>query len=288
MFKTLALSLILAAGTLSAGVVTMTDGTSISGQVKEQADGSVIVVTGAGEVSVAKDKIRSILQDSTQAVASEEDTPYVKAAKERRAKYGNEDGGPRTQNLQANQLLFTIGTLNYLGDAFVIQDPTSGATLLSASDLAGPSFGLAWAHSYTDYVALELWGDYSGIAKEYTISNVRRQFVQQRFDLGVGVKVQKALALGGPEQSISFIPSLGITPFWGQANGSTLSSTGVGDRSYASSSLGASANVGLDLQFGGALIALKLRYLMATDLSPSLKSSNTSAWMPQIGAGFAF
>ncbi len=47
----------------------MTDGSSLTGDIKEQANGDVVVATGAGEITVAKDKIHSVIKDSSAAAA---------------------------------------------------------------------------------------------------------------------------------------------------------------------------------------------------------------------------
>jgi hypothetical protein len=278
------LSAVLSAGTARAAVVTMTDGSSLSGDIKEQDNGDVVVSTGAGEITVAKGKIRSIIKDSSSAapINTGVDNSYIENVEKRRAKFGNQDGLPHTQNLQQDQLFVTAGQLNYTGDAFLVKDPSSGATLLSDSDLAGISYGLGYAHSYTDWVALEVWGDYSSVSKDYTVSGSSSNLSLQRFDIGIGPKVQKAIALGSPEQSLSLIPSIGLTPIWSSAMGSN------GGTSFNSSSVGASFNVGLDFQFGGALIGLKYRYLVSSDVTGSLKSNNTSAGLPQLAVGFSF
>jgi hypothetical protein len=78
-----------------------------------------------------------------------------------------------------------------------------------------------------------------------------------------------------------------LTPVWSSASGSA-SGTGLTTTDFNSSSFGASFNGGLDFQFGGALISAKARYLVSTDVTGSLKSSNTSAFLPQIGVGFSF
>lgn len=275
------LGLGLASAALQAATVTLTDGSSLTGDIKEQANGDVVVATGAGEITVAKDKIRSVIKDgsaSSAAVgaASGVDNSYVEGVEARRAKYGNKDGLPHTQNLQQDQLAVTVGQLNYTGDAY---------SSLS-SDLAGISYGLTYAHSFTDWVALEVWGDYSYVSKDIPITpGTNATLKLQRYNIGIGPKVQKAIALGGPEQSITLIPSIGLTPAWSSVN------AGVdGGTSINSSSLGASLNVGLDFQFGGALIGAKYRYLVSTDVSGTsgLKSSNTSAGIPELAVGFSF
>ena len=276
--KILSLGAVLAASPLHAALVTLTDGSSLSGEIKEQANGDVVVATGAGEITVAKDKIRSVVKDASAGSAQAEagvDNSYVEGVLARRAKYGNKDGLPHTQNLQKDQLAVTVGQLNYTGDAY---------TSLS-SDLSGISYGLAYAHSYTDWVALEIWGDYSYVSKDFAaIPGVTATVKLQRYNVGIGPKVQKAFALGGPEQSISLIPSIGLTPAW-----SSVSAGINGGSTMNSSSLGASLNVGLDFQFGGALIGAKYRYLVSTDVSGSgLKSSNTGAGIPELAVGFAF
>ena len=259
-----------------AGTVTLTDGSSLSGELKEQANGDVVVATGAGEITVAKDKIRSVIKDGTATSAPAVDNSYVEGVLARRAKYGNKDGLPHTSNLQQDQLAVTVGQLNYTGDAF-------SAT---GSDLSGISYGLEYAHSYTDWVAMEVWGDYSAASKDFTVNSVNTNIKLQRFNVGIGPKIQKAFALGGPEQALTLIPNIGLTPVWSSATGSVSNS--AGSTSFNSSSFGASLNAGLDFQFGGALISAKARYLVSTDVTGSLKSSNTSAFLPQLAIGFAF
>jgi hypothetical protein len=279
----LGLGLGLACGSLHAGKVTLTDGSSLSGDLKEQANGDVVVATGAGEITVAKEKIRSVIKDgsassgasSSGSIYSGTDNSYVEGVEARRAKYGNKDGLPQTQNLQKDQFGFTVGMLNYTGDAYTA----------TSSELSGISYGLEYAHSFTDYVALETWGDYSSANKEYDVAGTKTTLTLQRFNIGIGPKVQKAINLGAPEQNIMFIPSIGLSPVFSSAQGSGLAS-------FNSNSLGASLNVGLDFQFGGALILLKARYLVSTDVGNNatggLHSSNTSAFLPQAGVGFAF
>lgn len=264
-----------------AGTVTLTDGSSLSGEVNELANGDVVVSTGAGEITVAKAKIRSVIKEGSPTTAPAVDNSYVEGVEARRAKYGNKDGLPHTQNLQQDQLAVTVGQLIYTGDAY---SPTG-------SNLSGISYGLGYAHSFTDYVALEVWGDYSNASADINLnipSITNSKVSLQRYNIGVGPKVQKAIALGGPEQALSLIPSIGITPVWSSATGSW--SSGGTSTSFSSSSLGASLNVGLDFQFGGALIGAKYRYLMSTQMSgdSSIKSTNTSAGLPQLSVGFAF
>lgn len=280
----LGLGLGLLSGPLQAARVTLTDGSSLSGETKEQANGDLVVSTGAGEITVAKDKIRSVIQDGqVSESAAGVDNSYVEGVEARRAKYGNKDGLPHTQNLQQDQLAVTIGQLNYVGDAFLVKDAT-GATVLSASDSSGISYGLNYAHSFTDWVALEVWGSYAAASKDFSIAGTSYAYRLQSFNVGVGPKIQKAIALGGPEQAITLIPNIGLTPIWSSASGS-IDKTTV---SFNSSSVGASLNAGLDFQFGGALIGAKARYLLASDVTGNLKSNNTSAWMPQLSVGFSF
>lgn len=85
------------------------------------------------------------------------------------------------------------------------------------------------------------------------------------------------------------LPNIGISAVWSSANGS-VNGTGLPGFDFNSSSLGAAISGGLDFQFGGALISAKVRYLLTTDVSGSstLTTNNTSAFIPQIGVGFAF
>jgi hypothetical protein len=272
---------------LSAGaaMVTLNDGSSLSGELKEQANGDVIVGTGAGEITVSKDKIKSIMKDGTPSSAPEGDMSYVNKVLERRKKFGNDDGIPRTENIHQQQIQFTVGQLMNVGDAFLVKD-SAGATILNAADISGLSFGLSWAHSYTDYVALEVWGDYSGVAKDFSLLGASSSYKLQRYDVALGPKVQFAKHLGAVEGGMEIIPNVSLSPMWSGANGSV--SNDAGSTSFNSSSIGAALSAGLDLQFGGALVSVKGRYLMTADVTGSLKNSNTSAFLPQLGVGWAF
>lgn len=285
----LLLALAFAAGALHADTVKLSDGSSLSGQVTQLDNGDVTVVTGAGTMTVPKDKVAAIVSDGSAAAPAEHRNEYVEKVLERRRAYGNEDGLPRTENLQQQQILFTVGQLSNVGDAFLVKDPTTGATLLSAADLAGLSFGIAFARSYTDHIALEAWGDYSAAAKDFTVSGTGNSYKLQRYNIGIGPKVQFASRVGRVESGMVLIPSIGLTPVWSGANGEITSSVaGSTAQTFNSSSIGASLNGGLDFQFGGALLSVKVRYLLTADVTGNLKSNNTSALLPQIGAGFAF
>jgi hypothetical protein len=265
----LGLSTVLAAG-LQAGSVRLTDGSSVSGEVTELDNGDVRVKTGAGDITVPKAKVAAVVKEGSATESNGGyDNSYVEGVLARRAKHGNEDGIPRTGNLQQTQWLFTVGQLNYTGDAF-------SAT---GSNLSGISYGMAYANSFTDYIAMEAWGDYSFASKDLGAGTT---LTLNRFNVGIGPKVQKAIHMGGPEQTLVLIPSIGISPVYSSAVGS------AGGASFNSSSFGASANAGLDFQFGGALVSAKARYLVSTDVSGSLKNTNTSAFLPQLGVGFSF
>jgi hypothetical protein len=272
MFKQLsilAVAAFVAAG-LSAEAVKLTDGSTITGTVTQLDNGDVKVVNAAGETVIAKDKVSAVVTDSSASSAPTEGngtTKYIEDVKERRAAYGNEDGIPRSVNLQKTQLLLTLGQLNYTGDAFT---PTS-------SELAGISYGLAWAHSFTDHVALETWGDYSYAYKE--LPGVKLKV--QRFNVGLGPKVQFATRIGRVESGMVLIPNFGLSAVWSSAE---IDANGT----YNSGSVGGSANAGLDFQFGGAVVGLKARYLLTNDVTRSGANKNTSAFMPQLGVGFSF
>lgn len=256
-----------------ADTVKLSDGSSLSGTVTELDNGDLKVATGAGDLTVAKDKVSAVIKDGSPATA-EHRNAYVEKVLERRRAYGNDDGLPHNVNLQANQLMLTIGQLNYIGDAFSS----------TSSDLAGLSYGLAYARSFSDYAAIEYWGDYSYASKDYSVSGSTTTLKLQRYNLGIGPKIQKAVQIGRVESGMVLIPNIGLSAVWSSANGDT----GAGGTSFNSSSLGAALSGGLDFQFGGALIAVKARYLMTTDVSGSLKSNNTSAFIPQVGVGFSF
>jgi hypothetical protein len=274
--------LFLAAAVFTAAVhadtVQLTDGSSLSGSVTTLDNGDLKVVTGAGELTVEKSKVRAIVADGN-AAGAEHRNEYVEKVLERRRAYGNEDGIPRSENLQSNQLMLTLGQLNYTGDAF-----TS-----TSSDLSGISYGLAYARSFTDFVAMEYWGDYSYASKDYTVAGSTTTLKLQRYNLGVGPKIQKAMRVGRVESGMVLIPNIGLSAVWSSANASA-SGAATTTSDFNSSSLGAAIGGGLDFQFGGALISAKVRYLLTTDVTgnSALKSSNTSALIPQVGVGFSF
>lgn len=267
------------AAPLAAGSVALTDGSSISGELTQLENGDIKVKNAAGEVTVAKDKIASVIQDGSPTSTPAGDDSYIREVEARRKAYGNQDGLPRTVNLQSNQLMLTIGQLNYTGDAFSS----------TASDLSGISYGLAYARSFSDMAAMEYWGDYSYASKDYTVAGNTTTLKLQRYNLGVGPKIQKAIQLGRVESNLVLLPNIGLSAVWSSAN-AAASGVGVTGASFNSSSIGAALSAGLDFQFGGALLAIKARYLLTTDVSGTagLKSTNTSAWMPQIGVGYSF
>jgi hypothetical protein len=281
------MSLILAAGLLAtvitraqADTVKLTDGSSLSGTVVQQANGDYKVTTGAGEMTVEKAKVASVVSESSAAAApTYSGDAYIKKVQERREAYGNDDGIPHSVNLQSNQLSLTLGQLNYTGDAF-----TS-----TSSDLSGISYGLAYAHSYTDFIALELWGDYSYASKDYTVAGSTTTLKLNRFNIGVGPKVQRAVQIGRVESGMVLLPNVSLSAVYSGA-AATASGTAGPDTTFNSSSFGGALGGGLDFQFGGAVIGVKARYLLTTDVSnqASLKSSNTSAFIPQVTVGFNY
>jgi hypothetical protein len=273
----LALALGLLSPQLHADTVRLTDGSSLSGTVTELDNGDLKVVTGAGEMTVARAKVAAMVKDGSAGAGHRNE--YVEGVLERRRAYGNEDGVPRAVNLQGNQLMLTLGQLNYTGDAF--------STL--SSDLSGISYGLAYARSFTDMVAIEYWGDYSYASKDYTVAGNTTTLKLQRYNLGLGPKVQKAMRVGRVESGMVLIPNVGLSAVWSSANASA-SGVATTTTEFNSSSFGAAISGGLDFQFGGALISAKVRYLLTTDVTgnSSLKSSNTSALIPQVGVGFSF
>lgn len=258
-----------------AGVVSLTDGSSLSGELKEQANGDVIVVTGAGEITVAKDKIKSIVKDGSASSAKPEgDMTYVNKVLARREKYGNEDGIPRSANLQQRQIAFTIGQLSYVGDALAF-GPSGSAT-----DFNSIYYGLSLANSFNDVSGWELWGGYGIGEKDYG-SAIGKVSVQ-RSDISFMPRLQKAINLGQAESPVMLIPHVGIGPVYSYV------STMAPGAFRGGSAVGGALSAGLDFQFGSALVGFKYRYLLSQDTSGSLNSRNLSASLLQASAGWAF
>ena len=256
---------------LSAGLVTLNDGTSLSGDLKEQENGDVIVVTGAGEVKVAKDKIRSIVKDSN-AAAPQADMSYVNKVKARREKYGNEDGIPRTKMLNQTQIAFNLGYLSYVGNA-----------LGSSTDFNGMYFGMSVSNSFNDLVGWEAWGGYGFGQHDYGAgTGFSWNVTAQRWDISFLPRLQKAISLGSAEDQIMFIPHFGIGPIY--------SNVTVGDplSSFNSGALGGVFSVGADFQFGPALVGLKYRYIMSYLLSDTFTNRDATASLVQVNVGWAF
>ena len=262
-------------GMIHAATVTLTDGSSLSGEIKEQANGDIVVVTGAGEVTVMKDKIRSVIKDGNTAAAKPEgDFSYMEKVKARREKYGNEDGIPRTANLQQRQISFSLGQLSYIGDALAF-GPTGGA-----ADFNSIYYGMGISNSFNDVSGWELWGGY-GIGEKNYGSGIRKIAIQ-RSDVSFMPRLQKAINLGAAESPVMLIPHIGIGPVYSYV--SSLAPSGF----FGGSAVGAGFSVGADLQFGSALIGLKCRYLLSQDTSGTLNSRNLSAVLPQVSMGWAF
>ena len=256
---------------LVAGLVTLNDGTSLSGELKEQDNGDVIVVTGAGEVKVAKDKIRSIIKDASVSGAAQGDFSYVNKVKARREKYGNEDGLPRTQMINQTQVSFSLGYLSNFGDALGTD----------ASNFNGPYFGLSIANSFNDLVGWELWGGYGFGQHDYGAGNV----FAGRWDVAFEPRLQKAISLGAVEQQIMFIPHFGVGPV---LSGVLVSVPGDTEGAIA---VGGVFSLGVDFQFGPALVGIQYRYLLSyltSDSNNFFASRNASAGLAQVNVGWAF
>lgn len=252
---------------LSAGLVTLNDGTSLSGELKEQDNGDVIVVTGAGEVKVTKDKIRSIVNDASTN-AAQGDMSYVSKVKARREKYGNEDGLPRTQMINQTQVSFSLGYLSNFGDALGTD----------ASNFNGPYFGLSIANSFNDLVGWELWGGYGFGQHDYGSAGSSQNVFVGRWDIAFEPRLQKAISLGAVEQQIMFIPHFGIGPIYSNMTYSSVNS----------SAIGGVFSVGADFQFGPALVGLKYRYIMSYLTNDSFINRDASAGLIQVNVGWAF
>ncbi len=276
------------------GVVTLTDGSSLSGELKEQDNGDVIVVTGAGEVTVAKDKIKTIIKDgsASSSSATPGDMQYINKVLEKRQKYGNEDGIPRSNLLLQRQIAFSLGMLNYSGDA--LNFASGGTTLAQTSDYNGLHYGLGMSQSFNDISGWELWSGYSQGEKGFTFTTGGQaaKLTLHRADIAFLPRLQKSIQLGDPEQSMNLLPHFGLGPIY----------TWLGHGSYAvdapsgtlyskhitGHAVGVVLSAGLDLQLGSALVGFKLRYLLQQEVTGLLNSSNISAVMPQLNLGWAF
>ena len=263
------------AGLSQAAVVTLTDGSSLSGEIKEQANGDVIVVTGAGEITVLKDKIKSVIKDGNAAAPKAEgDMTYVNKVLARREKFGNEDGIPRSQNLQQSQVSFSLGQLSYIGDALSFGPGISGA------DFNSVYYGMGISRSWNDVSGWDLWGGYGIGEKDYG-AGIGKISVQ-RSDISFMPRLQKAFNISAPESPVMLIPHLGIGPVYSYV------STMAPGAFRGGSAVGGAFSMGLDLQFGSALVGIKYRVLMSQDTSGTLNSRNLSAGLPQLSMGWAF
>lgn len=268
------LMLLSLARALVAGLVTLNDGTSLSGELKEQDNGDVIVVTGAGEVKVTKDKIRSIVKDASTS-AAQGDFSYVNKVKARREKYGNEDGLPRTQMINQTQVSFSLGYLANFGDALGTD----------AFNFNGPYFGLSVANSFNDLVGWELWGGYGFGQHDYGVGGSSWNVFAQRWDIAFEPRLQKAISLGAAEQQIIFIPHFGVGPV---LSGVSVSFPGDTEGAIA---VGGVFSLGADFQFGPALVGIQYRYLLSyltSDGNGIFSSRNASAGLAQVNVGWAF
>jgi hypothetical protein len=257
-----------------AALVTLTDGSSVNGELKELENGDLEVTTGAGVLKIEKSKIRSVVKDGSPAT-TEGDMTYVNKVLERRKKFGNDDGLPRTSLIQSRQIAFSLGYLNWIGDGLAF-GPTG-----SSSDFNTVTYGLGISNSFNDLVGWELWGDYGIGEKNYGTPGAGRITVQ-RSDISFMPRLQRAINLGSPEAPVMLIPHLGIGPVYSYI--STLAPGAF----VGGSAVGGAASAGLDLQFGPALIGLKYRHLLSFDTSGSLNSRNVAAGLPQLSMGWAF
>ena len=204
--------------------------------------------------------------------AAQADMSYVNKVKERREKYGNEDGIPRTKMLNQTQVAFSLGYLSYTGDA-----------LGSTTDFNGLYFGMSVSNSFNDLVGWEAWGGYGFGQHDYGAGlGTNWNVTAQRWDVSFLPRLQKAISLGAVEDQIMFIPHFGIGPIY--------SNVTVGDplSSINSSAFGGVFSVGADFQFGPALVGLKYRYIMSYLSSDSFLNRDASASLIQANVGWAF
>lgn len=268
------MAVLMLAATANAALVSLNDGSSLSGEIKELENGDVVVSTGAGEITVAKDKIRSIVKDGSASSGTNAaaDSKYVQDVLARRAKAGNEDGIPRSSNLQQRQVAFSIGYLSWMGDALSFPGG-------SAADFNGIYYGMGISNSWNDLSGWELWGGYGIGEKDYGLGG---KVSVQRSDIVFMPRLQKAINLSEAESPVMLIPHIGLGPAYSYV------STLAPGKFVGGSAVGAALSAGLDLQFGSALVGLKYRVMMTQDTSGTLNSRNLAAGIPQLSLGWAF
>jgi outer membrane protein W len=186
------------------------------------------------------------------------------------------------------QVAFTLGMLNYTGDALDIVDPSNGNVLVSTGGLSGMNFGLNLANNVSDWIGWELWSGVTLSEKGFTLGGISSKVNATRVDVGLAPRIQTTISMG--EQGMHFIPYIGMGPVYTYTNYATqliAGGTAVAGNA-ASSAVGMSMNVGADVQLGNALIGLKFKYILSRDLSGGLKSNDMSAMLPSLSVGWAF
>ena len=149
-------------------------------------------------------------------------------------------------------------------------------------------YGLSVVRSFSDVVGWELWGGYGLSARDYGSSygvgvvEGRGISTVQRSDISFMPRLQKAIPLGDPVRQIYLIPHFGLGPVYSYI--SVLNDHGF----YGGSALGGGFSVGLDFQFGQALLGLKYRHLMSVDTSGTLGTRDINAGLSQLNLGWAF
>ena len=291
---TLMLSALLALQ-LRAGTVQLTDGSSLSGEITELENGDVVVKTGAGDVTVAKAKIKTLVKDGTASSAgtAEGDMSYVNKVLDRRAKFGNDDGIPHTSMTAMNHLGFSLGLLSYSGDGLNIS--SGGSTYVATSDFNGLHYGLDFGQSFNDISGWEVFTGFSQGEKSVVVSTgtAAAKAIVQRVDLAYLFRVQKAIPLGAVESNMHLIPHLGLGPLYSYLNYSAFGINPgppvvTSSQTRASSAIGGALSLGADLQIGSVLVGAKLRYLLSQDVTGGFNSANMSAMLPQFTVGWAF
>jgi hypothetical protein len=277
---------------LRADVVTLTDGSSLKGPVTRLDNGDLKVSTGAGDITVPKDKIASVVSDGPAPSPAATESPYVKDVEARRQKYGNDDGLPHSMLINGMQLAFNVGEIFYTGDAFDSSALVKGGLnkVLNTSDLNGLNFGGSLVDNFTDTVGWELWAGYSLANKDFAMpgATVNSSVAVDRLDLGLSPRIQMLIPLGGQDNFL--MPHLSVGPVVTLVNvssnivGGTLSAPLSG----SGTGLGAAFDAGVDLDLGAALISAKLRYVVSYDTGSSFNSTNLSAFIPSIGLGWVF
>lgn len=195
---------------------------------------------------------------------------YLDKVAKRRAKYGNEDGLQQSTLMNGTQVSFGLGFNSF--------------TAAGLDQGNGPYFGMSIVDTVTDNVGWELLGGFSTGSSSQTVLGTTIENSVDMFDVGLLVRAQTVLPMGGGDKAL--VPHFGLGPVFSSIG--VTSKTPLASFDDTASALGIGLQAGADLNLGGVVIGAKFRYTLSRDVSDKFTDKDTSYMTPSMSVGWTF